>query len=182
MSSSPKKKGTVLKKIISKKDKATPNLVATEQRMTRFKTKAKTCSICLSSIEKQGLLDCCQHEFCFSCIEKWSKTENTCPMCKQRFAKIKKVWNRIFYGGKAKSQPKENPEKTSLPPEEEKEIEVPTRNQSQTSEQLNSDLIEHLIHIVLGTFTRSRGGDENISIQILFADNTLVSTRFLPFD
>jgi len=181
MSSSPKKKSSVLKKVISKKEKKKPDLVPTEQRMTRFKSNAKTCSICLSSIEKQGLLDCCQHEFCFTCIEKWSQTENTCPMCKQRFAKIKKIWNRIFYGGKAKSQPKENSEKTTSPAEEEKEIEVPTRNQSQTSEQLNSDLIEHLIQIVLGNFTRVHG-EENISIQILFADHTLISTRFLPFD
>ena len=53
MSSSPKKKSSILKKVISKKDKSKPSLAATEQRMTRFKTKAKTCSICLSSIEKQ---------------------------------------------------------------------------------------------------------------------------------
>lgn len=108
MSSSPKKKSSVLKKVISKKEKTQPDMVPAEQRMTRFKSKAKTCSICLSSIEKQvkiqkrnpvtfvqGLLDCCQHEFCFACIEKWSQTENTCPMCKQRFTKIKKIWNRV---------------------------------------------------------------------------------------
>ena len=61
---------------------------------------------------------------------------------------------------------------------------------------LNTDLIEHLIQIVLGNFTRAHGmdfqkifhffystkGEENISIQILFADHTLISTRFLPFD
>jgi len=53
MSSSPKKKSSVLKKVISKKEKKKPDLVPTEQRMTRFKSNAKTCSICLSSIEKQ---------------------------------------------------------------------------------------------------------------------------------
>jgi hypothetical protein len=28
---------------------------------------------------------------CFDCIKKWSEQSNTCPLCKQRFAKIVKV-------------------------------------------------------------------------------------------
>ena len=28
------------------------------------------------------------HLFCFECIEAWSKTENTCPLCKKRFSSI----------------------------------------------------------------------------------------------
>jgi hypothetical protein len=30
----------------------------------------------------------CDHTFCFACIQQWSKTENTCPLCKKRFDSI----------------------------------------------------------------------------------------------
>lgn len=33
-------------------------------------------------------IDSCKHEFCKHCIYKWSKSENTCPICKKRFKKI----------------------------------------------------------------------------------------------
>ena len=31
------------------------------------------------------------HIFCFECIEAWSKTENTCPLCKKRFSSIEQL-------------------------------------------------------------------------------------------
>ena len=48
------------------------------------------CSICYEDIKLQGKIEC-GHEFCFGCIEQWSKKENTCPLCKQRFTSIRKV-------------------------------------------------------------------------------------------
>ena len=49
------------------------------------------CGICLSEEQKatlQGLLNCCSHYFCFTCILEWSKAESRCPVCKRRFNTI----------------------------------------------------------------------------------------------
>lgn len=51
------------------------------------------CGICLSEEHKgtiQGILNCCSHFFCFSCIMEWSKVESRCPLCKRRFVTITK--------------------------------------------------------------------------------------------
>lgn len=40
-------------------------------------------------MDLQGKLDC-EHRFCFSCIDGWSKTTNTCPLCKREFFRILK--------------------------------------------------------------------------------------------
>eukprot|EP00592_Proboscia_alata_P005464 CAMPEP_0194382142 /NCGR_PEP_ID=MMETSP0174-20130528/58355_1 /TAXON_ID=216777 /ORGANISM="Proboscia alata, Strain PI-D3" /LENGTH=704 /DNA_ID=CAMNT_0039167197 /DNA_START=94 /DNA_END=2208 /DNA_ORIENTATION=+ len=52
-----------------------------------------SCCICQDEPSKHELakINCCQHKFCFNCIEKWSERENTCPLCKARFAKIERV-------------------------------------------------------------------------------------------
>jgi hypothetical protein len=55
-------------------------------------TEDEHCAICLSNIEEeQGILKC-KHCYCFTCIEQWSKQENSCPLCKQRFSFIEKVF------------------------------------------------------------------------------------------
>ncbi|PWA66986.1 Zinc finger, FYVE/PHD-type [Artemisia annua] len=57
-------------------------------------TGKQVCGICLSEEGKRtvrGVLNCCQHYFCFSCIMEWSKVESRCPLCKQRFATITKA-------------------------------------------------------------------------------------------
>ncbi|CAM0907500.1 unnamed protein product [Alopecurus aequalis] len=49
------------------------------------------CGICLSEEQRatlQGLLNCCSHYFCFTCILEWSKAESRCPSCKRRFNTI----------------------------------------------------------------------------------------------
>jgi TAZ zinc finger/Ring finger domain len=44
------------------------------------------CGVCLETeFTEVGALDCCEHKFCYSCIEQWSKRCNTCPLCKRRF-------------------------------------------------------------------------------------------------
>ncbi len=66
---------------------------------TPFKMKSKkrklekpdyNCTICMEEITEDQLagLDCCEHKYCRDCITKWSKTENTCCICKKRFTKI----------------------------------------------------------------------------------------------
>eukprot|EP00953_Heterococcus_sp_UTEX-ZZ885_P041475 21158-Heterococcus_DN1.PRE.1 len=45
------------------------------------------CSICFEEPKLKGVLKC-DHEFCFDCVLLWSKTENTCPLCKERFTSI----------------------------------------------------------------------------------------------
>jgi len=49
------------------------------------------CAICLDKISVRGVLDSCQHDFCYDCIYKWSASSNTCPLCKNRFNSISKV-------------------------------------------------------------------------------------------
>jgi hypothetical protein len=60
------------------------------------------CGICFEEeFESAGLIDCCQHRYCFDCIQKWSENSNTCPQCKRRFKKIVKT--TVKTGKKAKS-------------------------------------------------------------------------------
>jgi len=33
----------------------------------------KICSICYEIIKEAGIIECCSHDFCFDCINKWSK-------------------------------------------------------------------------------------------------------------
>lgn len=83
---------------------------------TRFEETASKCAICLGSIKIQGTINSCSHDFCFECIEKWSKTQNTCPLCIKRFNKIKPIPKRRIY----------NEPKTLI------EIEVPSKDQNTT--------------------------------------------------
>jgi hypothetical protein len=51
------------------------------------------CPVCMEKLYSRdftGSLKGCSHVFCFSCIHKWSQTENTCPMCKKDFKTISK--------------------------------------------------------------------------------------------
>eukprot|EP00249_Psilotum_nudum_P022466 c28526_g1_i1 orf=69-2879(+) len=52
----------------------------------------QVCGICLieGGTVDRGVLDCCDHYFCYVCIMEWAKVESRCPMCKQRFVKIVK--------------------------------------------------------------------------------------------
>ncbi|KAL2650738.1 hypothetical protein R1flu_018866 [Riccia fluitans] len=47
-------------------------------------TEGSTCGICSVIVQTRGLLDCCNHLFCISCITEWFTVSNLCPLCKSR--------------------------------------------------------------------------------------------------
>lgn len=51
------------------------------------------CGICFTEEGKtiRGLIDSCDHFFCFLCIIEWSKIESRCPLCRGRFSCIRRV-------------------------------------------------------------------------------------------
>ena len=73
--------------------------------VTRFRRKAESCGICYNLIEIQGKLSSCTHLFCHKCIKRWSRTENTCPLCRGRFDWIERVPRRREYSFTAKKSP-----------------------------------------------------------------------------
>ncbi|GAV88783.1 PHD domain-containing protein/zf-C3HC4_2 domain-containing protein [Cephalotus follicularis] len=46
------------------------------------------CGICMDVIIDRGVLDCCQHWFCFVCIDNWATITNLCPLCQSEFQLI----------------------------------------------------------------------------------------------
>jgi hypothetical protein len=79
-SSSPKRSRSSLKPAPNaKKDPDSPELAS--------------CAICMCEPDREDVsnIDGCAHLFCFSCIGKWSDTENSCPLCKSRFSRIARV-------------------------------------------------------------------------------------------
>ncbi|KAK8523604.1 hypothetical protein V6N13_057199 [Hibiscus sabdariffa] len=46
------------------------------------------CGICMDVIIDRGVLDCCQHWFCFACIDNWATITNLCPLCQSEFQLI----------------------------------------------------------------------------------------------
>lgn len=106
------------------------------------------CCICMSypddDNEPMATLSNCVHEFCTHCIMKWADTENSCPLCKQRFTSI--VIHRKSHNCSSNHIPNEtsnskkrakttsrnrrdNGTKKSSKPYQKIVIQVPTRNQ-----------------------------------------------------
>lgn len=53
-------------------------------RNTREQWKGKDCSICMSEIQKNEYVRTlgCTHYFHKKCVDRWFKTNMTCPMCR----------------------------------------------------------------------------------------------------
>jgi len=158
--------------------------------VTRFKKNAPTCGICYQAIETQGTLDICNHEFCFKCIETWSKTENSCPMCKKRFSKIKNIWKRPYYGENLRKKLCTPNTKTANSEAPNQEIEIPTRNQNSLDGGVLT--VERLLNFLIAIFpldsesligrshifsVPSTNENQEISIEIMLhhANDTLTS-------
>jgi hypothetical protein len=52
--------------------------------------KIAACVICFEAIKEQGIIDSCNHIFCFDCIDKWRKYSTRCPVCKERYSSFKR--------------------------------------------------------------------------------------------
>ena len=55
---------------------------------------ASYCCICMQDAADHHQLakvNGCLHHFCFDCIAEWSKVENSCPLCKNRFTQIIRI-------------------------------------------------------------------------------------------
>jgi len=66
-----------------------------------------------------AMINGCDHQFCFGCIEKWSERENKCPLCKTRFTKIERVMKqKKKKGSKTKNskQVKQRDQRSDLAP------------------------------------------------------------------
>ncbi|CAO1945165.1 unnamed protein product [Urochloa humidicola] len=48
----------------------------------------ESCGICGDIVIDRGVLDCCQHWFCYTCIDNWAAITNRCPLCKSEFQHI----------------------------------------------------------------------------------------------
>ncbi|CAL4947731.1 unnamed protein product [Urochloa decumbens] len=48
----------------------------------------ESCGICRDIVIDRGVLDCCQHWFCYTCIDNWAAITNRCPLCKSEFQHI----------------------------------------------------------------------------------------------
>ncbi|KAI3823698.1 hypothetical protein L1987_05138 [Smallanthus sonchifolius] len=46
------------------------------------------CGICMDVVVDRGVLDCCEHWFCFTCIDNWASIMNLCPLCQNEFQLI----------------------------------------------------------------------------------------------
>ncbi|XP_061350931.1 uncharacterized protein At4g10930 [Gastrolobium bilobum] len=51
-------------------------------------TEGERCGICMDIVVDRGVLDCCQHWFCFVCIDNWATITNLCPLCQNEFQLI----------------------------------------------------------------------------------------------
>eukprot|EP00878_Enallax_costatus_P023846 GHUV01025400.1.p1 GENE.GHUV01025400.1~~GHUV01025400.1.p1 ORF type:complete len:173 (+),score=38.88 GHUV01025400.1:182-700(+) len=49
-----------------------------------------TCSICFEATQEVGEIDSCYHRFCWPCINQWADRDSRCPLCKQRFTRIRR--------------------------------------------------------------------------------------------
>lgn len=46
------------------------------------------CGICIDIVIDRGMLDCCDHWFCFACVDSWATITNLCPICRNEFQLI----------------------------------------------------------------------------------------------
>ncbi|KAG8382120.1 hypothetical protein BUALT_Bualt05G0043500 [Buddleja alternifolia] len=49
---------------------------------------SERCGICTDFVIDRGVLDCCQHWFCFACIDNWATITSLCPLCQNEFQLI----------------------------------------------------------------------------------------------
>uniref|UniRef100_A0A6B2LL05 RING-type domain-containing protein n=1 Tax=Arcella intermedia TaxID=1963864 RepID=A0A6B2LL05_9EUKA len=53
-------------------------------------TEDTECGICYDTVKERGIMNVCEHLFCYRCISKWAQRSNTCPLCNRRFTRLKR--------------------------------------------------------------------------------------------
>lgn len=61
------------------------------------------CSICLDKKTNVATIDCCCHDFCLNCISECVKTQQKCPLCREKISKIIKKNGEIIKVGNTNS-------------------------------------------------------------------------------
>uniref|UniRef100_A0ACD5T6P6 Uncharacterized protein n=1 Tax=Avena sativa TaxID=4498 RepID=A0ACD5T6P6_AVESA len=56
--------------------------------LENYMSENEICGICRDVVIDRGVLDGCQHWFCYTCIDNWSAITNRCPLCKVEFQHI----------------------------------------------------------------------------------------------
>ncbi|XP_008180259.1 E3 ubiquitin-protein ligase Topors isoform X2 [Acyrthosiphon pisum] len=67
---------------------STINNVIPNNRPTGCSSPDSHCSICLDDLTNKCYTNSCWHLFCFECLQRWSNSEATCPLCKKSFNSI----------------------------------------------------------------------------------------------
>jgi hypothetical protein len=68
-----------------------------EKFVGRRREQCNTCAVCLAVVASPvGRIDCCAHIFCLECITRWSKINNSCPLCKQPFVRIESCYGEVL--------------------------------------------------------------------------------------
>eukprot|EP00830_Metopus_es_P006232 TRINITY_DN15923_c0_g1_i1.p1 TRINITY_DN15923_c0_g1~~TRINITY_DN15923_c0_g1_i1.p1 ORF type:complete len:260 (-),score=29.81 TRINITY_DN15923_c0_g1_i1:26-775(-) len=103
-----------------------------------------TCDICYEIVKSQGIIESCHHTFCFSCIKRWSETENSCPECKKRFNTIKRkeINNSL-------PVPKEKNKKSYTEENKDEIIEIPYTTQGDIVDPHNGTDVDEFLSFLL---------------------------------
>lgn len=67
---------------------AEDNFEADDNNVDYSGFEGERCGICMDIVIDRGVLDCCQHWFCFPCIDNWATITNLCPLCQNEFQLI----------------------------------------------------------------------------------------------
>jgi len=49
------------------------------------------CNICTEVVKQLGVMDCCDHVFCWSDISRWAQEQSTCPWCRKVFVSLSRI-------------------------------------------------------------------------------------------
>uniref|UniRef100_A0A8B9BG33 RING-type E3 ubiquitin transferase n=1 Tax=Anser brachyrhynchus TaxID=132585 RepID=A0A8B9BG33_9AVES len=53
----------------------------------------RLCPICLDVITEAAYVARCFHRFCSTCIRRWRRQNNTCPLCRQPIERTRYKWD-----------------------------------------------------------------------------------------
>ena len=134
------------------------------------------CMICLEHLlgaSERGQLPCGHNQFCYSCLETWSRTTNKCPLCAVRYHSLKLV--TVSEEGEAKAKGEiEVPDKNF---EEEVDVELLRMLEQVRCQVCGSDRDEHILMLCdycdAGYHTSCLGMDCIPNLDVWYCDRCL---------